>query len=102
MKKLLLWSLALLALLPLRVPIVAAGMMQEPGQRMMLAEADRRQQRRISLNEAVELVQSQTGGRVLQAQEVRGDGRDIYRIKVLTRQGEVRIVHVNAETGAIE
>ena len=102
MEKLLIWSLALLALLPLRAQSVVAGMMQEPGPRMMLAEADRRQQRRMSMNEAVELVQSQTGGRVLQAQEVRGDGRDIYRIKVLTRQGEVRIVHVNAETGAIE
>jgi len=102
MEKLLIWSLALLALLPLRVQSVVAGMIQEPGQRMILAEADRRQQRRISMNEAVELVQSQTGGRVIQAQETRSDGRDIYRIKVLTRQGEVRIVHVNAETGAIE
>ena len=36
-----------------------------------------------------------TGGRVLDAKE--GNGQ--YRIKVLTRNGEVRVVYVDAQTG---
>lgn len=57
---------------------------------------------RINLNEAAEMVQRQTGGRILAAQSVRDGGRPSYRIKVLTGQGEVRIVFVDAETGAME
>lgn len=50
---------------------------------------------RVSLEEAIRTVQRATGGRVLDAREVRGG----YRIKVLTRRGEVRVVHVDAQTG---
>lgn len=64
--------------------------------------ADSGKQARISLSEATELVQRATGGRVLSAQAVREQGRDAYRIKVLTRQGEVRIVYVDAATGSME
>ena len=56
----------------------------------------------LSLNDATELVRKRTGGRVLAAQEVREQGRAMYRIKVLTRQGEVRIVLVDAQTGSVE
>jgi uncharacterized membrane protein YkoI len=52
-------------------------------------------ERRLSLGEAIERVQRATGGRVLDARES-GDG---YRIKVLTRSGEVRVVYVDARTG---
>jgi hypothetical protein len=50
---------------------------------------------RVSLEQAVRSVQRATGGRVLDAREVPGG----YRIKVLTRRGEVRVVHVDAQTG---
>ena len=56
----------------------------------------------LSLNDATELVQKRTGGRVLAAQEVREQGRAMYRIKVITPQGEVRIVFVDAQTGSVE
>ena len=52
-------------------------------------------ERRISLEQAVERVQRATGGRVLDA---RPSGDD-YRVKVLTRQGEVRVVYVDGRTG---
>jgi hypothetical protein len=52
---------------------------------------------RISLEQAIRNVQRATGGRVLDAREVPGG----YRIKVLTRRGEVRVVHVDARTGAM-
>jgi uncharacterized membrane protein YkoI len=54
------------------------------------------------LSEAADLVQKRTGGRILSAQDVREQGREMYRIKVLTRQGEVRIVLVDAATGRME
>jgi uncharacterized membrane protein YkoI len=52
-------------------------------------------ERRISLGQAIERVQRATGGRVLDARES-GEG---YRVKVLTRRGEVRTVYVDARTG---
>jgi uncharacterized membrane protein YkoI len=52
-------------------------------------------QGRISLEQAIAKVQRATGGRVLDARAT-GDG---YRIKVLTREGDVRVVYVDARTG---
>ena len=64
--------------------------------------ADAGKQGRVSLSEATEQVQKNTGGRVLSAQAVREEGRDLYRIKVLTPHGEVRVVYVNPATGGME
>jgi len=63
-----------------------------------LAQNDRRSGARISMGSAIEMVQRQTGGRVLNAQEARQG----YRIKVLTRSGEVRVFYVDANTGAMQ
>lgn len=52
---------------------------------------------RVSLADAAERVQRATGGRILDA---RDEGSQ-HRIKVLTRQGEVRVVTVDARTGAM-
>lgn len=52
---------------------------------------------RISIEQAIAIVQRQTGGKVLDA---RAQGEQ-YRIKVLTRGGEVRVVYVDAATGAM-
>jgi uncharacterized membrane protein YkoI len=52
--------------------------------------------RRISLAQAVAQVQRETGGRVLDARDLGNQ----YRIKVLTRSGEVRVVYVDPRTGA--
>ena len=59
-------------------------------------------QGRLSISEATDLVQRRMGGRVLAAQAIREQGREMYRIKVLTGQGEVRIVLVDAATGQME
>ena len=53
-------------------------------------------QQRISIEQAIAIVQRETGGKVLDA---RAQGQQ-YRIKVLTRGGEVRVVYVDAATGA--
>jgi len=54
-------------------------------------------ERPVSMSEAIDKVRQQTGGRVLDAQ----DQGNQYRIKVLTPKGEVRIYHVDAQTGAV-
>ncbi|HEX7916735.1 hypothetical protein [Rudaea sp.] len=52
----------------------------------------------LSMQEAIAKVQRETGGKVLSAAESKTQGRKtIYRIKVLTRDGQVRIVEVPAE-----
>jgi uncharacterized membrane protein YkoI len=53
--------------------------------------------RRISLEQAIAIAQQRTGARVL---DVRDQGRS-YRIKLLTRSGEVVVVYVDAQTGAV-
>lgn len=53
-------------------------------------------QRAVDLRDAVERVQRQTGGRILAAETVRIGRQKVYRIKVLTRDGRVRVVQVPA------
>lgn len=52
---------------------------------------------RVSMEEAIDTVQRTTGGKVLDARRRNDD----YRIKILTRRGEVRVVYVDAHTGAL-
>ncbi|MBX9963487.1 MAG: hypothetical protein K2Y35_10550 [Burkholderiales bacterium] len=54
-------------------------------------------ERRVSLDQAVAIVQRQTGGKVLDARP-QGDG---YRVKVLTRSGDVVVVFVDGRTGDV-
>jgi uncharacterized membrane protein YkoI len=54
-------------------------------------------ERRVTLAQAVAIVQRATRGKVLDAKDL----GDEYRIKVLTRSGEVRVVYVDARTGAM-
>ncbi|HSD96574.1 MAG TPA: PepSY domain-containing protein [Sulfuricaulis sp.] len=55
----------------------------------------------ISLDEAVARVRRDTGGRVLSAEAREYRGRTSYRIKVLLRDGSVRVVNVDAQSGEI-
>ena len=58
-------------------------------------------QQSISAEEAAALVQARTGGRILAVELTRVQGRAVYRIKVLTPGGAVRIFYVDAATGAM-
>lgn len=53
-----------------------------------------------SLQEAIEAVQRETGGRVLSADVVRAGPRELYRIKVLTPDGRVRVITRSSRGGA--
>jgi len=41
---------------------------------------------------SVRRIQRETGGQVLKAQPIQRDGREVYRVKVLTPQGRIRVV----------
>jgi uncharacterized membrane protein YkoI len=53
-------------------------------------------QRAVSLQEAVERVQQETGGKILSAETVRIGRQKMYRIKVLTPDGRVRVMQIPA------
>ena len=53
----------------------------------------------LSLDEAVERVRRDTGGRVLTAEARERRGHTSYRIKVLLPNGSVRVVDVDAQSG---
>jgi uncharacterized membrane protein YkoI len=85
---------ALALLLAILAPCVHAQNQRSTGEPQGLAPRSTAD-RRISLAQAVAQVQRETGGRVLDARDLGNQ----YRIKVLTRSGEVRVVYVDARTG---
>jgi len=54
----------------------------------------------VDQNEAAARAQQRTGGRVLAVERAEQDGRPIFKVRVLTPSGEVRVVLVDARTGA--
>ncbi len=50
----------------------------------------------VSLNQAVQQAQQQSGGRVLSADTVNQGGRTVHRVKVLTPSGQVRVYTFDA------
>jgi uncharacterized membrane protein YkoI len=55
--------------------------------------------RGISLDEAVSRARRQSDGKILSAETVRVDGRRVHRIKILTRDGRVTRMEIDADTG---
>ncbi len=61
------------------------------------ALASSAQAREVSVQEAVAQVQRETEGKVLSVQTLNVGKRKVFRIKVLTRDGQVRVVQVQAD-----
>lgn len=55
-------------------------------------EAAPQRDRGERVDESVRRVERQTGGEVLRAEPMQRDGREVYRLKVLTADGRVRVV----------
>ncbi len=55
--------------------------------------------RGISLDEAVARARRQSDGKILSAETVRVDGRRVHRVKLLTPDGRVTRVEIDADTG---
>ncbi|MEO6690350.1 MAG: hypothetical protein ABIS07_15785 [Dokdonella sp.] len=53
--------------------------------------------REISIEEAVVQAQHEADGKVLSVQTLNVGKRKVYRIKLLTRDGQVRVVQIPAE-----
>ncbi len=89
-------------LFALILPMAATAETWQPPSGRHQAESARPVPARITMGDAMNLVQRTFGGRVVQAQPAIVNGHEGYRIKVLTAHGEVRVVHVDGETGAIQ
>jgi uncharacterized membrane protein YkoI len=53
----------------------------------------------VGRDEAAAVAQRETGGRVLAVERSDDGGRAVWRVKVVTPRGEVRVVLVDATTG---
>ena len=50
----------------------------------------------VSREQAAALAQNQTGGRVLSVEKSESGRRTVWRVKVVTQKGEVRVVFIDA------
>lgn len=76
------------------------GMTQAQAQELI----DRRQQRVadvVSLDEAVQMAQSRYRAKAVRAETVVSGGRRVHRIRLLSPEGKVWMVRVDAQTGAM-
>jgi len=53
----------------------------------------------VSRDQAAAAAQRQTGGRVLSVEKTESDQRPVWRVKVVTAKGEVRVVFIDAGGG---
>lgn len=53
----------------------------------------------VSRDDAAALAQRASGGRVLSVEAAQSAGRPAWRVKVVTAQGEVRVILVDAASG---
>ena len=56
------------------------------------ADARDRRHEREEVGDTVRRVERETGGEVLRAEPMQREGREVYRLKVLTPEGRVRVV----------
>lgn len=53
----------------------------------------------VSRDDAATKAQQASGGRVLAVEKAERDGRPLWRVKVLTPQGEVKVILIDAASG---
>ena len=53
----------------------------------------------LSRDDAAAVAQRASGGRVLSIDKMQSSGRPAWRVKVVTAQGEVRVIVIDAATG---
>ena len=55
----------------------------------------------VSRDDAAALAQRASGGRVLSIDKSESSGQPVWRVKVVTRAGDVQVILVNVATGEI-
>ena len=53
----------------------------------------------VSRDDAATVAQQLSGGRVLAVEKTEREGRPVWRVKVLTPQGEVKVILIDAASG---
>ncbi|HSV81965.1 MAG TPA: PepSY domain-containing protein [Ramlibacter sp.] len=53
----------------------------------------------VSRDDAAALAQRETGGRVLAVERADAGGRPVWRVKVVTPRGDVRVILIDMATG---
>ncbi|MEO8118156.1 MAG: PepSY domain-containing protein [Rhodoferax sp.] len=53
----------------------------------------------VSRDDAATVAQQASGGRVLAVEKTEREGRPVWRVKVLTPQGEVKVILIDAASG---
>ena len=66
---------------------------------LLLAAAALPAAAQVSRDDAAAVVQRETGGRVLAVERADAGGRPVWRVKVVTPRGDVRVVMVDVATG---
>jgi hypothetical protein len=91
------WLILLLA----TGPAAAAPFNHSPYQRypLLIAQRDHGGNGGVSLDEAVAQARQRYKGKVLSAETTRADGRKVHRIKILTQDGRVKRLTVDAGSG---
>jgi len=90
------WLILLLATLLATGPVLAAP---HHHSHMLIAKNKHGDNGGISLDEAVAKARRNNKGKVLSAETTRSDGRKVHRIKILTKDGRVKRIRVDARTG---
>lgn len=57
--------------------------------------------KKITLERAIKKAKAKYGGKVLSAKEIRSKGPLVYKIKVLLKNGRVKTVFVDGESGEV-
>ena len=90
------WLILLLATLPAAGSALAAP---HHYYRMLIAKNGHNNNGGISLDQAIAKARKSNKDKVLSAETIQKDGRKIYRIKILTKDGRVKRTRIDARTG---
>lgn len=55
----------------------------------------------LSRDDAAAVAQRASGGRVLSVDKSESSGQPVWRVKVVTPAGDVKVIHVNVATGEL-
>ncbi|MDH3901531.1 MAG: hypothetical protein OEU51_10845 [Gammaproteobacteria bacterium] len=87
------WVLLLVAVPRVAAPIDLRGITNQ------FAHPASSENQGISLDEAIARARQESDGKILSAETVRDGGRNVHRIKILTRNGRVKRMQYDAASG---
>ena len=90
------WLILLLATLPAAGSALAVPHHSPP---ILIAKNAHNNKGGISLDQAIAKARKSSKDKVLSAETIRKNGRKIYRIKILTKDGRVKRTRIDARTG---